>query len=53
MKWLGSYRYCVFNTGGTTLDEMFASFERLVRDIDFHPASRRPGARELASGTGR
>jgi len=53
MKWLGSYRYCVFNTGGTTLDEMFASVERLVRDIDFHPASRRPGARELASGTGR
>jgi hypothetical protein len=52
MKWLGSYRYCVFNTGGTTLDEMFASFERLVRDIDFHPASRRPSARELASGTG-
>jgi len=52
MKWLGSYRYCVFNTGGTTLDEMFASFERLVRDIDFHPASRREGARERASGTG-
>ena len=52
MKWLGSYRYCVFNTGGTTLDEMFASFERLVRDIDFHPASRREGARGRASGTG-
>jgi hypothetical protein len=50
MKWLGSYRYCVFNTGGATQDEMFASFERLVRDIDFHPASRRPAARELAPG---
>jgi hypothetical protein len=50
MKWLGSYRYCVFNTGGATQDEMFASFERLVRDIDFHPASRCPGARKLASG---
>ena len=50
MKWLGSYRYCVFNTGGATVDEMFASFERLVRDIDFHPASRRPAARELAPG---
>jgi hypothetical protein len=37
MKWLGSYRYAVFNTGGVTLDEMFASFQRLVRDIDFHP----------------
>jgi hypothetical protein len=37
MKWLGSYRYCVFNAGGVTPDEMFASFERLVRDIDFHP----------------
>jgi hypothetical protein len=50
MKWLGSYRYCVFNTGGATVDEMFASFERLVRDIDFHPASLRPAARELAPG---
>ncbi|MBC8022950.1 MAG: ATP-grasp domain-containing protein [Burkholderiales bacterium] len=42
MKWLGSYRYAVFNTGGITLEEMFATFSRLARDIDFHPASRRP-----------
>ena len=39
MKWLGSYRYCVFNTGGATLDEMFATFDSLVRDIDFHPTA--------------
>ena len=48
MKWLGSYRYAVFNTGGATLEEMFASFRRLARDIDFHPASRRPDPDELA-----
>jgi hypothetical protein len=49
MKWLGSYRYGVFNTGGATLDEMFASFARLARDIDFHPAGRRPDLEDLAA----
>ena len=39
MKWLGSYRYCVFNTGGETVEEMFAGFARLARDIDFHPTA--------------
>ncbi len=48
MKWLGSYRYVVFNTGGGTLEEMFSSFQRLASDIDFHPASRRPAAEDLA-----
>jgi len=42
MKWLGSYRYCVFNTGGATLDEMFAAFARLAADIDFHPRAGPP-----------
>jgi hypothetical protein len=42
MKWLGSYRYCVFNTGGATLEEMFASFARLADDIDFHPTAGPP-----------
>lgn len=41
MKWLGSYRYGVFNTGGATLEEMFGRFHRFCRDIDFHPASHR------------
>ncbi|HUP96937.1 MAG TPA: ATP-grasp domain-containing protein [Usitatibacter sp.] len=50
MKWLGSYRYGVFNTGGATLEEMFASFARLAGDIDFHPASRRPEMEKLAGG---
>ncbi len=49
MKWLGSYRYGVFNTGGATLDEMYAAFARLVRDIDFHPAGRRPDLEVLAA----
>ena len=51
MKWLGSYRYAVFNTGGATLEEMFASFQRLVRAIDFHPASRAVDDEDLVSET--
>jgi len=47
MKWLGSYRYGVFNLGGTTLEEMFARFHRICRDIDFHPASHRVPDLEL------
>jgi len=47
MKWLGSYRYCVFNTGGAALEEMFAAFDRLVRDIDFHPTTVSPPARPM------
>ena len=41
MKWLGSYRYAVFNLGGRTEDEMFARFRRICADIDFHPAAVR------------
>jgi hypothetical protein len=48
MKWLGSYRYAVFNTGGATLEAMFASFGRLAADIDFHPAHRAADDADLA-----
>ena len=41
MKWLGSYRYGVFNVGGATLEEMFSRFHRICSDITFHPASHR------------
>ena len=41
MKWLGSYRYGVFNLGGATLEEMFARFHRICADIDFHPRGHR------------
>jgi hypothetical protein len=41
MKWLGSYRYAVFNTGGATREEMLASYRRLDADMDFHPPRRR------------
>ena len=37
MKWLGSYRYGVFNIGGATLEEMFGRFRRVCAQIDFHP----------------
>ena len=40
MKWLASYRYAVFNTGGVTRDEMLESARRLDDDIDFHPRGR-------------
>jgi hypothetical protein len=39
MKWLGSYRYGVFNLGGATLEEMFVRFHRICSDITFHPVS--------------
>jgi hypothetical protein len=52
MKWLGSYRYCVFNTGGATLEEMFANFDSLVRDIDFHPRAACPPARPMQDRSG-
>jgi hypothetical protein len=42
MKWLGSYRYGVFNVGGVTLEEMFGRFHRICEQITFHPTSRRP-----------
>jgi hypothetical protein len=44
MKWLGSYRYGVFNVGAGSVDELFARFQRLCRDIDFHPRGHRLAA---------
>ncbi len=41
MKWLGSYRYGVFNIGGATLEEMFGRFARVCAEIDFHPRGHR------------
>ncbi len=39
MKWLGSYRYAALNLGGATLEELFARFHRICKQIDFHPPS--------------
>ena len=51
MKWLGSYRYGVFNLGGATLEEMFGRFHRLCREITFHPPSHRlPDLQLLLAG---
>ena len=50
MKWLGSYRYGVFNTGGATLEEMFGRFHKFCRDIDFHPANHKVPDLELLLG---
>ena len=44
LKWLGSYRYAVINLGAATPADLFAAFERIRADIDFHPReARRPG----------
>jgi hypothetical protein len=53
MKWLGSYRYGVFNLGGDSPREMFARFQRLCDDIGFHPRGRRlPGVAPMAAEPG-
>jgi len=41
MKWLGSYRYAVFNVGAASLDELFARYRRMSSAITFHPRSHR------------
>lgn len=38
MKWLGSYRYAVFNLGAPTADALFGRFRRLCEQVTFHPA---------------
>jgi hypothetical protein len=44
MKWLGSYRYGVFNLGADSPQEMFSRFQRLCDDIGFHPRVLPPRA---------
>ena len=39
LKWLGSYRYAIFNLGARSLEEMFARFHRLCAEVSFHPRS--------------
>ncbi len=41
MKWLGSYRYGVFNLSAPGPEALFARFRRLWADIDFHPRGHR------------
>ena len=51
MKWLGSYRYGVFNLGGATLEDMFGQFHRLCAHITFHPQGHRlPDVEMLLAG---
>jgi hypothetical protein len=37
MKWLGSYRYAVFNFGAPTAEALFARWRRIVEQITFRP----------------
>ena len=53
LKWLGSYRYGVFNLGAASLDELFGRFHRLCEEITFHPrAHRAPNLEALLGATG-
>jgi hypothetical protein len=37
LKWLGSYRYAVFNLGAATEAGLFERFRRLCAQVTFHP----------------
>ncbi len=39
MKWLGSYRYGVVNLGARSPGELFAAYDRIHREVGFHPPS--------------
>jgi len=41
MKWLGSYRYAVYNAGAPSLEDLFARFRRFCADVTFHPRGHR------------
>jgi biotin carboxylase len=38
LKWLGSYRYAVFNFGAATVSALHERFRRLCSEVTFHPA---------------
>jgi hypothetical protein len=44
MKWLGSYRYAVFNLGAASVEDLFARFRELCAQVDFHPRGHRAAA---------
>lgn len=53
MKWLGSYRYGVFNLGAASPEALYARFHRLCADIDFHPRGHRvPNVEALLAQAG-
>jgi hypothetical protein len=51
MKWLGSYRYGVFNAGAASREELLARFRRLCAQMTFHPGGRPYADPELATTT--
>jgi len=48
MKWLGSYRYAVFNFGAPSVEALFARFRALCAQIDFHPPGHRAAGEQPA-----
>lgn len=53
LKWLGSYRYGVFNLGGASLEDLFGRYQRICSEITFHPRGHRDPCLEslLAQGS--
>jgi hypothetical protein len=37
LKWLGSYRYAVFNMGAPTAQALLERFRELCAEVRFHP----------------
>ncbi len=52
MKWLGSYRYGVYNAGAASREELQARFAQLCRQITFHPGGRLRAADEALATVG-
>jgi hypothetical protein len=52
VKWLGSYRYGVYNAGAASREELQARFARLCSQITFHPAGRPFAADEALAPVG-
>lgn len=52
MKWLGSYRYVVFNVGAASAPALRARFDRLCEQIDFHPEGALPPRDPSLAGDG-
>jgi hypothetical protein len=50
LKWLGSYRYAVFNLGAPSVPGLFERFHRLCAQVTFHPRGHAPLALDPLAG---
>ena len=52
LKWLGSYRYAVFNFGAATAPALLERFRRLCAEVTFHPGGGELGLEPALRATG-